>query len=82
MTLLQQFPDVSNLIREKKKFDLKYNAVLFKDIHYNPITSEEKFYNKEFKTWHYKLLLGLGLIFTGLYFFILNGRALVNWVVS
>jgi hypothetical protein len=82
MTLLQQFPDVSNLIREKKKFDLKYNAVLFKDIHYNSITSEQKFYEKEFKTWHYKLLLGLGLIFTGLYFFILNARAIVNWVVS
>ena len=82
MTLLQQFPDVSNAIREKRKFDLKYNARLFKNIHYNPITLDQKFYDKQFREWHYKLLLALGLIFTGLYFLILYSPGIINWIAS
>lgn len=81
MTLIEQFPDVSMLIREKNKLNLKYSAAkLFKDIHYNSITPEQKFYDNEFRTWHYKLLLYLGLLFTGLFFLVLNARVILNWI--
>jgi hypothetical protein len=83
MTLAQQFPDVSMLIREKKKLDLKYNEVeLFKNIHYNPMSADQKFYDQEFKTWHYKLLIFLGVLFTGLFFLVLNARVILNWLTS
>jgi hypothetical protein len=81
MTLAQQFPDVSMLIREKKKLSLKYNeAELFKDIHYNPISVEQKFYDKEFRNWHYKVLIYLACLFTGLYYLILNARVILSWL--
>ena len=59
-------------IREKKKFDLKHNVELFKDIH--PLTMDQAFYDKEFRTWHIKILIGLGLVFTALFVLILNAR--------
>jgi hypothetical protein len=82
MTLAQQFPDVSMLIREKKKLNLKYSAALFKDIHYDPISADQKFYDQEFRTWHYKLLVYLGLLFTGLFYLVLNARFVLYWLAS
>jgi hypothetical protein len=81
MTLAQQFPDVSMLIREKRKINFKYSeADLFKDIHYNPISADQKFYDQEFRTWHYKLLIYIGLLFTGLFFLVFNARTILNWL--
>jgi hypothetical protein len=80
MTLAQQFPDVSMLIREKKKLNLKYQAELFKDIRYNPISADQKFYDQQFKTWHYKLLIYLALLFTGMFYLVLNARVILNWL--
>jgi hypothetical protein len=81
MTLAQQFPDVSMLIREKNKLNLKYNeALLFKDIHYNPISADQKFYDREFKTWHYKLLIYIALLFTGMFYLVLNARVILSWL--
>lgn len=81
MTLAQQFPDVSMLIRDKKKLNLKYDQVeLFKDIHYNPISAEQKFYDQQFKTWHYKLLIYLAFLFASMYYLVLNARVILNWL--
>jgi hypothetical protein len=83
MTLIEQFPDVSMLIREKKKLNLKYTAAeFFKDIRYNPISADQKFYDQEFRTWHFKLLIYLGLLFTGLFFLVLNARIILTWIAS
>jgi hypothetical protein len=81
MTLAQQFPDVSMLIREKKKLNLKYSAEdLFKEIHYNPTSADQKFYDQEFRNWHYKLLISMGLLFTGLFFLVYNARIILTWL--
>jgi hypothetical protein len=83
MTLAQQFPDVSMLIREKQKLNLKHNAAeLFKDIRYDTISTEEKSYDHEFTAPHYKQLIYGGLVFTGLFFLLLNARMILNWVIS
>jgi hypothetical protein len=83
MTLAQQFPDVSMLIREKKKLNLKDSAEkLFNDIQHNPNTDDQKFYDQEFRTWHYKLLVYLGILFTGLFVLIFNARDILNWIAS
>jgi hypothetical protein len=82
MTLAQQFPDVSMLIREKKKHNLKHSATeIFKDIHYNPISAEQKFYDQEFRTWHFKLLVYLAFLFTSLFYLVLNARVILSWLV-
>ena len=45
------------LIREKRKLQSKFNAsTLFKDIHYTPEILEQKFYDSEFRKWHFKLI--------------------------
>jgi hypothetical protein len=80
MTLAQQFPDVSMSIREKKKLNLKHQVELFKNIHYNPISADQKFYDQQFRTWHYKLLIYLALLFTGLFYLVLNARVILNWL--
>jgi hypothetical protein len=83
MTLKEQFPDVSMRIREKKKLDVNYKAVeLFKDIQYNPITLDQKFYDNEFRKWHYKVLIYLGFLFTALYYFVLHGKSIYTWITS
>jgi hypothetical protein len=83
MTLIEQFPDISMLIREKKKLNLKYSAVrLFKDIKYKPIGLDQDFYDKEFRNWHYRLILGLGITFTAVFFLALNMRSILNWIAS
>jgi hypothetical protein len=82
MTLAQQFPDASMSIREKKKLNFKYSAAeLFKDIRYNPISAEQRFYDQEFRNWHYKLLIFLALLFTGLFYVVFNARVILNWLV-
>ena len=63
-------------IREKKRFDLRYNVELFKDIH--PLTVDQAFYDKEFRTWHFKMLIGLGLFFITLFILILNASILLT----
>ena len=81
MTLAQQFPDVSMLIREKRKLNLKnHQAELFKDLHYNPISADQKYYDQQFKTWHYTLLIYVALLFTGLFYLVLNARVILNWL--
>lgn len=83
MTLIEQFPDVSMLIREQKKLDLNYNAtVLFKDIQYNPISAEQKRYKKVSNESQFRILVYLGGLFATLLFIAANARAILNWVSS
>jgi hypothetical protein len=82
MTLAQQFPDISNALRAKKKNDLTNHGSFFNSIENNSITQTQKFYDKQFKVWHYKLLVGIVIIWTALYFLILNARGILNAIVS
>jgi hypothetical protein len=83
MTLIEQFPDVSTLIRKKKKVEVKYKAAeVFKDLELNSTKADQDFYDREFRIWHYKLLVFLGLLFSTLFYLILNGRSILNWIAS
>jgi hypothetical protein len=82
MTLIEQFPDISSAIRLKKKSDLTNHDSFFKSIDNNSITQSQKLYDKEFRVWHYKLLVGIALIWAALYFLILNARGILNAIVS
>jgi hypothetical protein len=82
MTLIEQFPDISDAIREKNKIDMKNHEIFFKHLDNNSITQTQKFYDKEFRIWHYKLLVGIVIIWTALYFLILNARGILNAIVS
>jgi hypothetical protein len=84
MTLAEQFPDASVLIRAKHKLNPKYNSIaLFKDIHFTPLTVHDaKFYEKSFRLFHYKLLASIVVLSTALFFLILNGQAIWKWISS
>lgn len=83
MTLAEQFPDVSMLIRAKHKLNLKYDAAfLFKDIHYTPISSDQKFYDREFRNFHFKLISFIVVLLAVVFLAILNGQGLWKWIVS
>jgi hypothetical protein len=83
MTLIEQFPDVSMQIREKRKLDSQ-NKIgdLLKHFEYNPVTYDQKFYDKEFRIWHFKVLAFLGLSCTALFYLLLNGKIIFNWIAS
>jgi hypothetical protein len=63
MTIKEQFPDISMLIREKQKSRSKFSAAtLFKNIHYTPEILEQKFYDNEFRRWHLKLIAFISVL--------------------
>jgi len=83
MTLIQQFPDVSMFRREKQKLNLKYNPALpFKNIHYTSISTDQKFYDKEFRIFHYKLLAFITVLLAALFLIILNGQGIWKLIFS
>jgi len=83
MTLAEQFPDVSMLLRERHKLNLKYNAaLLFKDIHYPVISRGKKIYDKELRILNYELISFIVLLLGAVFFVILNGQSLWKWIFS
>jgi hypothetical protein len=83
MTLIEQFPDVSMMIRKKRKADLKHNApFIFKGISFTPFVLDQRFYDNEFKQWHYKLSAGISILLTGIFLLILHGHSLWKYLIS
>ena len=79
MTLAEQFPDVSMLIRDrnKLKLNLKYNAsLLVKGIRYTAISPLQKFYNKEIRILNFELISFIVVSLGTLFFVLLNGHSL------
>ena len=77
MTLAEQFPDISMLIRARNKLNVKYNAArLFKDIRYMAITPAKRFYDKEIRKVHYELISFIVVLLGTLGFVFLNGHSL------
>jgi hypothetical protein len=83
MTLAQQFPDVSMLIREKHKLNLKHDVnLLFKDMRYAAVSADQKFYDNEFRIFHYKLISFIVVLLASLFLIILNGQGIWKWIIS
>jgi hypothetical protein len=83
MTLIEQFPDVSMIKREKQKQRFKYNPALpFKDIHYTAISADQTFYDKEFRTFHYKSFAFISVLLAAVFFIILNGQGIWQLIIS
>jgi hypothetical protein len=83
MTLAEQFPDISMLVREKRKLDLKTDAILLlKNIDYSPVSAEQRFYDRAFRIFHYKLLAVIFMLFASLFYLVLNGQGIWKWIIS
>jgi hypothetical protein len=83
MTLAQQFPDASIVIREKNKLKMKRNsALLFNDIQYAAILPDQHAYDKAFRIFHIKLLAFIVILLSTLFFIILNGQSFWKWISS
>jgi len=77
MTLAEQFPDASMLIRKRNKLNLKYNAaLLFKDIRYMAISPGQRFYDKEIRILNFELISFVVVLISMLGFVLLNGHNL------
>jgi len=79
MTLAEQFPDVSMLVRDRNKLNLKYKAsLLFKGIGYPAISPLQKFCNKENRILNFELISFIVLFVGTLFFVVLNGHSLLK----
>jgi hypothetical protein len=82
MTLSQQFPDFSVITTNERTLrkqlfrstNEKSKAVA------NKLDADTKYYENEFRKWHYKLLLIISLILTGLYTFLYNLPRLIQLI--
>jgi hypothetical protein len=82
MNLIKQFPDFSADIRAKLALSKNSNRkTQAKSVVMDTLAeAETKYYKKEFRKWHYKLAIIVGLIVTALYAFILNVPRLIHLV--
>ena len=77
MTLAKQFPDVSMLIRDRNKLNLKYNAaLLFKDIRYMTISPKKRIYDKEMRKFRFELISFIVVLLGMVSFVLVNGQSL------
>ena len=82
MNLIHQFPDVSMKMRDK--FKLRKKAYLWKDVN-TQLTYDKgmtRFYDNEFRKWHFKLIFIIVLGIASLYFIILNAPGFFQWVIK
>jgi hypothetical protein len=83
MTLVEQFPNVSMSMRKQRKLNLKFNPRLHsKDNHHETVSAEQKFYDKEFRVFHFKLVSFIFILLATLFLMILNGQALWRLISS
>jgi hypothetical protein len=83
MTLAQQFPDVSGVVRKKHKKNSSHDATpIFKSRPFKSLEFDQKFYDHEFRIWHYKVIAFIAILLTSMFMLVLNGRNLFNWIMS
>ena len=84
MNLIEQFPDISMAMRAKIKTQQKnYNiATANAEIPFNMDKAMASFYNKEFRRWHFKLFFIVGSILATIYFALLKGSWVLNWITA
>jgi hypothetical protein len=84
MTLVEQFPDHTYKIREKLRMTAPNYAVI-KAI--TPVMSESdktlaKFYDDEFRRWHYKFIFILAGCFISLCTIIASAPGILEWMIN
>jgi hypothetical protein len=81
MNLIQQFPDVSKKMREKLKLSKKdYSAI--EDGPYYQSNVLAKYYDREFRKWHFKMLLILATLFGSIYMIVMHSPQIFKWIMS
>jgi hypothetical protein len=80
MNLIEQFPEAAALRRSRPRRSLSHTAMS------NAAVARESmlasFYEKEFRRWHLKVLMMIGLGTIGMVYLMIKIPALVNWVLS
>jgi hypothetical protein len=84
MTLIEQFPDVSEKVRAKFKIALRKqrDENAFRELPYDHDKSLVKFYDDEFRKWHIKLLFIILSIVAMIYGLVFNAPGLFKWIVD
>lgn len=83
MNLIEQFPDVSLQMRARVKRNRAVNSISNATVQpYDIDKALAKYYQGEFRKWHFKLALIVGGILVILFSLILNAPGFFNWIVS
>jgi hypothetical protein len=83
MNLIKQFPDITEKMRLKIKTTQKsYKAANAAQPIYLEDEAVVKFYEGEFKRWHFKLFFIVGAILAILYYGLLQSASIFNWIVA
>jgi hypothetical protein len=80
MNLIEQFPEAAALRRSRPKRALSHSGMA------SSIALREEmlasFYEKEFRKWHVKVLLMIGVGTIGMVYFMIKVPTIVNWIFS
>jgi hypothetical protein len=83
MNLIKQFPDITEKMRSKIKVTQKnYKTAYAAQVIYVEDEAVVKFYEGEFRRWHFKLFFIVGSILAILYFGLLQSASVFNWVTG
>jgi hypothetical protein len=82
MTLAQQFPDISAVIRSKKETAFKNSgsANARPPLSYTEAEAVTRYYDGEFKRWHFKFLFILAATIGAVYFIMLMSFWIYNLI--
>ena len=78
MTLAQQFPDASMSNRRTHKLNLKKDSS-FREVAFS---ADQKFYDREFRHFHIKVIAFIVLSLTVLFFLVFNAPKMLKWIAS
>lgn len=83
MNLIQQFPDVSPLIRNRVKWNQNIRHEKRMSMRHLEDNDPEivRFYDNEFKKWHYKLTLIIAFGIACLYGVIFTASGIFQWII-
>jgi hypothetical protein len=82
MSLIEQFPDISEKVRAKIKMSGRnYKAANAPfPLSYCESDAVTKYYEGQFKRWHLKLLFTLAVCVSLLYFTLLQSARILHWI--
>jgi hypothetical protein len=84
MNLIKQFPDISEKMRAKIRMEQRVYRVTnaMQPLTYIEDKAVVKYYEGEFKRWHFKLFFIVAASIGGVYFVLLKSSWILNWLAA
>jgi hypothetical protein len=84
MNLIKQFPDISEKMRAKTRMEQRVYRVAnaMQPLTYIEDKAVAKYYEGEFRRWHFKLFFIMAASVGGIYFALLKSPWILNWLAA